>query len=406
MSLNKSKLLQGKTLIGETQNTLSVAFLTIALALMWNPYFFCIFFFICYPFFSLGDTWKRFFLFVFPLCFFLAALLASKDINFGTHNDLKTYLKILSFNKDNVFEFLAISASYTGSLEFGFHFLSYLISSIFVDERMSILLYITLALFVLCCTLRKFSGRYWLIGFFLVLANINFFVIYGSAIRQAMAISLFPLLLFFLVRGELIKPSLILVIMGSFHFSTFVFLPLLFFRKIKPNNLTLYFFGVTFFVFIQPVIAKYYEFFVGFLPDRYSGYVGSSNLILNGNFVFVFFVYFLFYLFALRLGSNWDRKIFNLSSFVLLIFVIFSSVLYDRFFPYILVMSAIHLICISKSFKQSILGYYIFLIFLFVVGGYFWSIFFSMGNVYFDGSGLSVIFYNVSDILSFYARRS
>lgn len=318
---------------------------------------------------------------------FLAALFVTKIPGLGTHNDLPAYLQVFeSYTANIVFSYTRATAAF-GAAEPLFAFGTYLLQMITGNAYVTMFSWIFFSLLVLFTGLIRVSGRWGYLSIFFMLGNVNLFVIYGSAVRQSLALGLFVWTIHGCLNGVSLKRRVFPWLTGvASHLSLILLGPILF-RHVARNDRKIV--GISIigmsFIFLIPFPQVLNSLVGYFFGGRYV-YILSYARILSISYIFSAFILFVQYQ-ATVAGKNplpRDVYLFNISASVFAIITITAALYFNRLYPYLLVTTCVQLAFIGQAIVKDLKGLgekIIFVSISIVQAGFFWRGFlFKKGN--------------------------
>lgn len=333
---------------------------------------------------------------------FLALLLTAKDVTTGTHNDIAGYLRMFASYGNSIDSALIAGIHHIGSFDYFFIITTYALEHVFNNPNLVLFIWILITLSLTAYSLINLLQKEALIAYAFILSNINLFVLFGNAIRQAFSLGVLALLIFLLSRENKTKGNKIRLwiafVLGFFSHSSFIiFLPLLIFRRIiiQLNTKTLLI-GIvvsipTSFltIYILSAIASALPFGI-----RQLNYYKPGEAFTSVSFLLSLLICIFILLLSYLKPKKVNRQLLNSTTLCIIISIIFINFQYTRIYAYMLIATSIQVGMLPSFFSktQQLLVKFFLLLACLVLGIYFWTVWFEQfGNSHF-GSSLSDLF--------------
>lgn len=340
---------------------------------------------------------------------FLALLLAGKDTLIGTHNDIETYLKLFESYGNNIQDAVKIGLQYIGAFDYFFILCTFALENIFNNPKIVLSIWILMAILITIYSLIKILGREAFLAWGFIIGNINLFVLYGNAIRQAFSMGVLGLLIWVIChknKTNKIEEWIVFTLGLLSHNSFIIFLPLLiskyirFILNLEPIILSITVFASIPFSLITRSIAiqifSLLPFNIRYLNYESQDYFTSGTLILS---LLICVLITTFYYFK---PKQVNKKLFNVLMLSMIICVLLSAIIYSRIYGYILIISSIQLALIPSFFsnqEKPLVKVFLFLNFL-ILGIFFWNTWFDkFGNSHFESSIGELLSFNIYDYI-------
>lgn len=330
---------------------------------------------------------------------FLALLLTAKDITTGTHNDIAGYLRMFSSYGDSIDSAFVAGLQHIGSFDYFFIITTYALEHIFDNPNVVLFIWILITVSLTAYSLINILQKEALIAYAFILSNINLFVLFGNAIRQAFSLGVLALLIFLLSKESRTKTNRIILwftfILGLLsHNSFIIFLPLLVFRylifHLKTKTLII---GLVvsipssfLTIYILSAIASALPFGI-----RQLDYYKPGEAFTSVSFLLSLLVCILTLLLSYLKPKKVNRQLVNLTTLSIIISIVFINFQYTRIYAYMLIATSIQFAMLPYFFSktQQLLVKFFLLLVCLALGIYFWTVWFEQfGNLHF-GSSLS-----------------
>ena len=341
---------------------------------------------------------------------FLALLLTAKDITTGTHNDIAVYLSMFSSYGDSIDSAVRIGLQYIGSFDYFFIITTYALERIFDNPGLVLFVWVFITLSLTAYSLINFLQKEALIAYAFILSNINLFVLFGNAIRQAFSLGILALLILLLSEESKTKDNEIKLwiafILGLLsHNSFIIFLPLLVFKRIVFRlNVKHLILGLIISIPSSLLTIYFLRAIASVLPFsvRQLDYYNPTEAFSSTSFLLSLVICIFTLLFSYLIPKKNNRKLVNSTTFCILISIACIHFNYTRIYAYILIVTSIQFGMIPSFFSktQQVLVKLFLLLICLVLGILFWTVWFEQfGNYHFGSSLTELLTFTLRDYI-------